>query len=63
MTRARIDPQTKAYLERKQAEGKTKREALRCLKRHLHDAYIAFTQCQSSTPIRLPSMPQFPGGA
>ena len=35
ITRARIDPQTRAYLERKQAEGKTKREALRCLKRHL----------------------------
>jgi len=35
ITRARIDPQTKAYLERKRAEGKSKREALRCLKRHL----------------------------
>jgi transposase len=35
ITRARIDPQTRAYLERKRAEGKTKREALRCLKRHL----------------------------
>lgn len=35
ITRARIDPQTRAYLDRKQAEGKTKREALRCLKRHL----------------------------
>jgi transposase len=35
ITRARIDPQTKAYLERKRAEGKTKREALRSLKRHL----------------------------
>jgi transposase len=35
ITRARIDPQTRAYLERKQAEGKTKKEALRCLKRHL----------------------------
>ena len=33
--KARLDPQTKAYLERKRAEGKTKREALRCLKRHL----------------------------
>jgi hypothetical protein len=27
ITRARIDPQTKAYLERRRAEGKTKREA------------------------------------
>jgi transposase len=35
ITRARIDPQTRAYLERKRGEGKTNREALRCLKRHL----------------------------
>lgn len=35
ITRARHDPQTRAYIARKLAEGKTKREALRCLKRHL----------------------------
>ena len=35
ITRARHDPKTKAYLARKQAEGKTYREAIRCLKRHL----------------------------
>lgn len=35
ITRARIDPQTQAYLQRKRSEGKTNREALRCLKRHL----------------------------
>ena len=35
VTRARVDPATKAYLERKEAEGKTKKGALRCLKRHL----------------------------
>ena len=35
ITRARIDPETRTYLERKRAEGKTSREALRCLKRHL----------------------------
>jgi transposase len=35
ITRARHDPDTKAYLARKQAEGKTKQGALRCLKRHL----------------------------
>jgi transposase len=29
------DPDTAAYLARKQAEGKTHREAMRCLKRHL----------------------------
>jgi transposase len=29
------DPDTAAYLKRKQAEGKSRKEALRCLKRHL----------------------------
>ena len=33
--RAACDPETAAYLARKQAEGKSRREALRCLKRHL----------------------------
>jgi len=33
--KARRDPDTAAYLARKQAEGKSRREALRCLKRHL----------------------------
>jgi transposase len=31
----RSDPETAAYLARKQAEGKSRMEALRCLKRHL----------------------------
>jgi transposase len=35
VNKGRYDPQTAAYLARKQAEGKTRREALRCLKRHL----------------------------
>jgi transposase len=35
ITRARVDPETRAYLQRKIAEGKTRKEALRCLKRHL----------------------------
>jgi transposase len=35
LSRARTDPATRAYLARKHAEGKTKLEALRCLKRHL----------------------------
>src|SRR3954471_13007641 len=35
VTKGRLDPQTAAYLARKQADGKTRREALRCLKRHL----------------------------
>lgn len=35
LTRARLDPETRAYLARKRAEGKSNREAMRCLKRHL----------------------------
>jgi transposase len=35
ITRANHDPATKQYLARKEAEGKTKRGALRCLKRYL----------------------------
>lgn len=35
VTQGRIHPPAKAYLARKQAEGKSRIEALRCLKRHL----------------------------
>jgi transposase len=35
VNKGRYDPKTAAYLARKQAEGKSRREALRCLKRHL----------------------------
>jgi transposase len=35
ITQARMHPPARAYLERKQAEGKSRREAMRCLKRHL----------------------------
>jgi transposase len=35
VTRARCDPETKDYITRKKAEGKTNRDAIRCLKRHL----------------------------
>jgi len=35
VTRARCHPETKDYVARKRAEGKTHREAIRCLKRYL----------------------------
>jgi transposase len=35
ITQARVHPPARAYLERKQAEGKSRREALRCLNRQL----------------------------
>jgi hypothetical protein len=37
VTQARVDPRARAFLERKMAEGKTKREARRALKRHVSD--------------------------
>jgi transposase len=35
ITRMRCHPETRAYIARKRSEGKTTREAIRCLKRHL----------------------------
>ena len=35
VTQARVHPEAQAFLERKRAEGKSNREALRCLKRHI----------------------------
>jgi hypothetical protein len=35
LSRAKHDPATRAYLERRIREGKTRREAMRSLKRHL----------------------------
>ena len=35
ISKARLDPQTAAYLARRQAQGKSRRDAIRCLKRHL----------------------------
>jgi transposase len=35
ITQGRVHPPARAYLERKQAEGKSRREAVRCLKRQL----------------------------
>jgi transposase len=60
ITRARIDPETRAYLERKRAEGKTRREAIRCLKRHLarrvhHLLSMPPTTSQPTTRIDLNS--------
>ncbi|HZT90623.1 MAG TPA: transposase [Gaiellaceae bacterium] len=38
LTQARMDPRARAYVERRQSEGRTKRDAVRALKRHLSDA-------------------------
>lgn len=50
ITRARHDPATKEYLARKEAEGKTKKGALRCLKRHLARRFHHILRLPSGPP-------------
>ena len=49
ITQARVHPAARAYLERKQAEGKSRREALRCLKRQL--ARAVHTTLKNEPPL------------
>ena len=50
VTRARCDAQTQDYIARKKAEGKTNRDAIRCLKRHI--ARRVWNLLRTPTPIR-----------
>jgi transposase len=50
ITRARHDPATQAYLARKEAEGKGKKGALRCLKRHLARRFHYLLSLPAETP-------------
>ena len=65
ITRASHDPATKAYLERKQAEGKTTKGALRCLKRHLarrfHRLLSPPAQTSQPDPGTANEIPAHPG--
>jgi transposase len=57
VTQGRHHPPARAYLARKEAEGKSRREALRCLKRHLtRTIYRTLTaqQQQQTTPTTAP---------
>jgi transposase len=52
------DPETRAYIERRVSDGKTKREAIRCLKRHIarqiwHLVYNTQTVAPDPLPPRL----------
>jgi transposase len=49
VTQARMHPPAHAYLERKHAEGKSRREALRCLKRQL--ARVVFNTLRASPTL------------
>ena len=49
LTRARCHPETRNYLARKRADGKTGLEAMRCLKRHLTRRIWHLLQAPAST--------------
>jgi transposase len=49
ITQARMHPPARAYLERKHAEGKSRREAIRCLKRQL--ARTVYTTLKNGPPL------------
>jgi len=58
ITKARVDPETAAYLARKQSEGKSRREALRCLKRHLARRVFKLLQpAPPTSPVQLGKQP------
>jgi transposase len=51
LTRLSRDPRTKAYAARRTAEGKTKKEIIRCLKRYVaREIYQVITQSTALAP-------------
>jgi transposase len=49
ITQGRVHPPARAYLDRKHAEGKSRREAIRCLKRQL--VRIVYTTLKNGPPL------------
>jgi transposase len=60
ITRGRLDPEPRAYLQRKEAEGKTRMEAMRCLKRHLARRYYRLLSDRSRHRIEHQVYPGVP---
>ncbi|WP_329462244.1 transposase [Streptomyces sp. NBC_01431] len=50
LTRLRWDPRTQAYYERRVAEGKPRREIIRCLKRYVAREVYRLVQGQRQGP-------------
>ena len=58
VTQGRVHPPARDFLARKQTEGKSRREALRCLKRHLARAvWQALRNAQPPAPRSMPDTP------
>ena len=63
VTQSRVHPPARAYLERKQAEGHSRREALRCLKRHLaRTIYHSLNEAEARRGRQASSDPTSPPG-
>jgi transposase len=61
LSQANWDPATRAYIQRKVAAGKSKREAIRCLKRHLARRiwrllYTTTTRPPTRVPVTAPAV-------
>ena len=55
LARMRRDPRTQAYVARRTAEGKSKREIIRCLKRYVaREAYRVLISCGARSSPRGP---------
>jgi transposase len=52
---ARSDAQGGAYYRKKMAEGKSRKEALRCLKRRISDSVFRSLMTDSRAPSRSPA--------
>jgi transposase len=55
VSKGRLDPETAAYLARKQAEGMSRMEALRCLKRHLARRIFHLMNTTNTNPYKTPA--------
>lgn len=49
LTRRRVDPETKAHIARRIAQGKSEREAVRCLKRYLARSLFRLMEAMPQT--------------
>jgi transposase len=54
VNRAKYDAQTAAYVRRKEAEGRTRMDALRCLKRHLVRRIHKLMTTTTNRPVQVP---------
>ncbi|MGC5224217.1 transposase [Micromonospora sp. DT81.3] len=57
ITRLRWDPRTQDYLARRLTEGKTRREAVRCLKRYVAREIVPHIHTANTPAVSAPSIP------